>query len=120
MIRYKTLSLTLIAGENLTNALAGLGEKDRTVKALWVKPPVAAGGYTAGFNLRAYKDQTQVVDFDCDNFGGQANAGVLTERDVEPRVEINLPLKAGEGFQVGFYSVAGVGAATIVMEYEEN
>ena len=117
MTRFKNITVSSAAGETLVDALAGLGERDRTIIALIIAPNASTSGVVNDIDVRAYKDQDQIVDYalnahllrDCDNAYEPVNTPI--------RIEINCPLKSGTGFKVGFNGAQG---GDIILEYMDS
>lgn len=116
MTRFKNVAVSSASGETLVDALAGLGERDRTIVALIIAPNASSTGVANDIDVRAYKNQDQVIDY-------SLNAHLLRDSDnaYEPinvpiRIELNCPLKSGDGFKVGFNGAQG---GKIILEYME-
>lgn len=111
--------------ENLADALAGLGEKKRTITALWFKPEYTTNtseGIDVLIECRAYVEQTQVIKFLFDNFAMAVNNtnSIITQWAGNPRIECNIPLDVGQGFKVGFAKTGGTPEGSVTIEYVED
>lgn len=121
MIRYKFVDIPSGSNENLTNALAGLGERDRTIHAVWIAYNQGTTTVDVSQRIRAYKETDQIMDFPISALTGTTVSAVASNPGIPWRIPLNLQLKAGEGFQVGNYD-AGVTTSVfdICIEYEEK
>jgi len=119
--RYKTVAVTASgSGETLSDALAGLGEKKRNVIGLqYTNDGVTTGGLpTRSTNVRAYKNQDQVVDYNIGHFDAVvfSNTSMIENVDLIP---LDMKLDRGDGFQVGLYNASLTPTGDIVMVYED-
>ena len=120
MIQYRTIIVSGSDAENLADALAGLGEKKRRVRALWFEGPKSASGSTQFVRGRAYKQRNQVVDFNMDVWlQSDQDANPLNKLALEPRVPIDVMLERGDGFEVGFFLSSGTPTGRVTMEFED-
>lgn len=115
-IRYKTVNVSSGTGEVLADALAGLGQRARKIRALTPIPVLSSGGAVVPYTLRAYVDQTQVVDYNLQSFTNGIYS-TTQYRDVDFRLQLDLDLTEKQGFKLG--NADGV-SQSVVMEYEDK
>lgn len=104
MPKYKTIHIGTSATESLANALAGLGEKRRTIIGLI---PALTPNTSANFadiddqTLQAYKNQDNICEYSLGSFANPITSAVdfPTGFDLIP---LDVQLEPGDGFQVGF------------------
>jgi hypothetical protein len=116
MIKYKTITVPSGTGEVLTDALAGLGQRPRKIRALTPVPLHTSGGAVSSYTLRAYVDQNQVVDYNMQSFENGLYSAV-GYRDVDFRLDVDIDLTQQQGFKVGNSSG---GDHFVIMEYEDK
>jgi len=103
MLVSKTLHVTAVANDEvLEDAVVGLAGYKRTVMGVWIE-------VTAGRTLRGYRDTERVLDVSTD----VAQVALLV-------IPVELELKEGEVFKVGWFDRSGAGAdEDVVVFYEE-
>lgn len=104
MIRYKQVATS---ATTLTEGIADCLQSTESVKR-----KILAVNYdaTALLKLRGYIDQDQIIDVYTANLGS-----------AEKWLEINLELKVGQSFKVGYYNgTSGTLAPYVNVKYEEN
>lgn len=107
------------AGETLVDALAGLGERKRTIKSIrYARYSGSASGSAFGESkitrIRAYRNQEQVVDFPLTSFDWGIFSGTQYVERADPLL-VDIELSNSDGFKIGFFngSVAPVGDLVI-------
>jgi len=103
MMVSKTIHVACVASdEKLEDAVVGAAGYRRTIKKLWVE-------VTADRTLRGYRDTERVVDVSMD----VAQAVLLD-------IPVDVELKEGQVFRVGFFDRSAAGAdQDVVVFYEE-
>ncbi len=122
MTRFKFIDVGASgAGETLVDALAGLGEKARTIKSITYTSEMVTGSVAAkNFpRIRAYKNQEQIVDFSIGSFNTATYSGVFWTDDIYPLL-IDLDLAKGDGFQIGLFQVSGTPIGDLQIEYVDK
>ena len=124
MLRYKSINLSPTGtGETTANALAGIGERKRIIRELWVQlvtKTTGAGSLTLGHKIRAYKRQDQVLDASLTSFREGRYSTTYWNEDMSI-YKLDLPLDQGDGFQVGiFNSAATPPDAIMTIVYEDQ
>lgn len=116
MNRMKSFSLT---SGNLTNLLAGIGEKRRKIKAFYISQSPSSGGIGVGYRFQVYKEQDQIIDFYTDHFG---NNDTTADRDylgMQRKIDVDITLKASDGLQGGLWSGSAYVSGYVTMVYED-
>jgi len=122
MTRFKYIAIGASAsGETLVDALAGLGEKNRTIKSIRYVTAIVTGAMNiAKFPLiRAYKNQDQIVDFNTGSFNIGVYSGTHWIEDIKP-IMMDLDLVKGDGFQIGLYLPSSTPSGDLQIEYVDK
>lgn len=121
MIRYKQITVPSGNNRNLTNALAGLGERDRLIRAFWFSPRSTNFGINEDTVMEVFLEQDQIVEFPINPFITVDTDTDAENTGIKPRVEINLEIKAGQGLQAGTFNASQTNhTMNLIMEYEDK
>lgn len=116
MIRYKNVAVSAAAGETLSDALAGLGERKRKIHALIVAGNASTTGLVNGVDLRCYKNQDQIVDYNLNAWLSRDSDNAYEPVNVPIRIPVDILLESGDGLKVGFNGNFG---GDVIIEYSD-
>lgn len=120
MIQYQFIEIPSGNNENLTDALAGLGERKRRIRAIIVNNKSTGVITAVTHRLRLYREQTRVVDYHLAAWYFSTASSDFEAVSLPIRIPVDLTLEVGEGLQVGLYSASTTTSSfNITMEYED-
>lgn len=123
MFRYKTIDVASSAtGTNITNALAGIGERKRIIREIRCRNyrlSTATTNVIDEVKVVAYKNQDLVLEARLGSFVS-ALASATTYLYSEGLFKLDLPLQEGDGFQIGCVIADTADNPEITMVYEDQ
>lgn len=124
MRKFKWVEIAAAAtGLTLKNALSGLGERARTIRSIrYARGDYATPGTpfqeSTGTRIRVNRNQEEIVDFPLTSFQWGVFSNTVYVEDAPP-ILVDIPMKVGDGMEIGFYNATVIPYGNLVLEYEE-
>ena len=117
--KYKYIAVGATgSGETLVDALAGLGERRRTIKSVLYVTNVTTGNIAVRVSprVRVYKNQEQICDFSIASFEMDTYSGTYWVEGIKP-IDLDVDLDTGDGFQIGLFADGSTPSGNLQIEY---